>query len=102
GGDVDVVAVLESVTALGIEQRGAEGIADAAGDRSELVAVGGRNRAEREHHAVIVVGQPAVFGLDAEHDVVAEFVIRAALDAAEETAIAAAEAAVAGERATDV
>src|SRR5258707_7373269 len=98
----EVVAVFKGVTALGVKQRRAPGVAKPAGDRSELVAVGGHENAAGEDHAVVVVAEPAVLGFDTDDPARSELIIGAALHAAEEAAIAAREAVVARERATEM
>src|SRR5882762_1933606 len=102
GGHVDVVAVLPGITALGVKQRRTPGVAEPAGDRSKLVVVRGDQHAAREQHASVAAAKPAVLGFDTEDPGGGELIIEAALHAAEETAIVAAQAVVARERAADV
>src|SRR5712691_1646722 len=102
GGHADVVAVLPGITALGVKQRRTPGVADPAGDRSKLVVARGDQEAAREQHASVAAAEPAVLGFDTEDPGGGELIIEAALHAAEETAIVAAQAVVARERAADV
>src|SRR6266576_6517378 len=99
---IEVVAILPSITALGVEQRRAPGVAEAAGDRSKLIAVGGHENAAGEQHAVVAVAEPGVLGFDTDNPTRGELIIGAALHAAEEAAIVAIKAIVAGERAAEV
>src|ERR1700730_15807204 len=102
-GYVEVVTVLPGITALGVKQRRAPGIAEPAGDRSKLIVLGGDQHAAREDHAVVVVvAQPAVLGFGTENPALGELIIGTTLHAAEEAAIVAGQAVVARERAADV
>src|SRR5713101_1615949 len=93
GGHADVVAVLPGITALGVKQRRAPGVAEPAGDRSKLIVLGGYQHAAREQHpVVVVVAQPAVLGFDTENPALGELIIETALHAAEEAAIVARQA----------
>src|SRR5260370_18826894 len=98
----EVVAILPPITALGVEQSRAPGIAEAAGDRSKLVAVGGDENAAGEQHAGGAVAEPGILGFDTDNPARGELVIGAALQAAEEAAIGAPQAIVAAEQATEV
>src|SRR5262249_9639507 len=100
--NIDIRIVTPSVTALGVEQARTPSVADPAGDRAELVIVSRDHAAAGEADAGGVAVQPAVLGLDADHAVGGELVVEAALPAAEERGVAAGEAVVAGEGATDM
>ena len=99
---VKVVPILPGKTALGVKQRRTPGIAEAAGDRSKLIAVGGHENAAWEQHAVVAVAEPGVLGFDTDNPARGELIIGAALHAAEEAAIIAIKAVVAGKSAAEV
>src|SRR6185437_914837 len=101
-GNAEVRAVAPGITALGVKQGRTLGVAEAAGHRAELVGAAGYPRTGREHDSRIVAAEPAILGFGAEHPIGRELIVVAALHAAEETAVAAFEAAVAGKRAADV
>src|SRR5260370_267763 len=101
-GYAEIVPIVPGITALGVEQCRAPGIAKPTGDRSKLVAIGGDESAEREEHAGIVAAQPAVLGFDTQDPAGGELIIKTALHAAEEAGIAARQAIVARESAADV
>src|SRR6195256_2925180 len=101
-GYVEVVTVLPGITALGVKQRRTPGVAEPAGDRSKLIVVRGDQHAAREQHASVAAAKPAVLGFDTEDPGGGALIIEAALHAAEETAVVAAQAVVARERAANV
>src|SRR5580704_229068 len=98
----DIGIVAPGVTALGVEQSGAPGVAGAAGDRAELVAIGRDQAATRKRHAGVVAVHPAILGFDAHHAIGRELVVEAALHAADEAGVAASEVVVAGKSAADM
>src|SRR5438034_7510884 len=100
--DVEVVAILPAITALGVKQRRAPGVAEATGDRSKLVAVGGHENAAGEQHAIVAVAEPGVLGFDTDNPARGELIIGAALHATEEAAVVAVQAIVASESAADM
>src|SRR5215468_1775084 len=99
--DAEVV-VAPGVAALGIEQRRAPGVADAAGYRAELVGVGGYQRARRKQDTVPGAGQPGILGLQTHYPIGRELVVEAALDTAKEACVVAPERIVAGKRSTNM
>src|SRR5579872_2824560 len=98
GVDDRLVVVGKAVAALYVDQAGTPSITEAAGQRAEPVLVVGIDGAAGENDAAIVAGNPAVLGLGTNHPVRAELVIGAALQAAEEPAVAV----VAGRQATEI
>src|SRR5262249_17842752 len=78
----DIGVVQPGVTALGVQQSRTPSVADAAGDRAELIGIGGDQGAAGERHAGIVAVHPAVLGLDTDHANGCELVVEAALHAA--------------------
>src|SRR4029077_5819758 len=99
----DVVVAAPGVTALGVEQCRAPGVAEPTGDRTKLIGIGGHQSAAREQHAATAVaGQPAVLSLCPDHPVRRELIVEAALRAAEESAVAVLQAGATRERASDM
>src|SRR5690348_14462377 len=90
--DADAVigAIAPGVTALGVKQGRPQRIAEPTGRRAKLIGVAAHERTARQHHTrVAISGEPAVLGFSADHPVVRELIVEAALHTAEETAIAA-------------
>src|SRR5205085_2311743 len=82
-----LVVVGEGIAALHIEQPRTPGVADAAGHRAEPALIVVIGEAAGEYRADIAA-EPAVLSFGADHPVRSELVIRAALQTAEETAVA--------------
>src|SRR5436305_1716184 len=75
------------VATLAIEQRRPPSVAEPASDRTKLVVMRRHQGASGKQHAVIVViGEPGVLRLGAQHPVAGELVVEAALHAAHEAA----------------
>ena len=88
GADADIAVVAPGVAALGVEQCRPPSVAEPAGDRAELVGIGGDQSARRKQHAIIVaVREPVVLGLGTDHPVRRELVVEAALHAAHEPGV---------------
>src|SRR5436305_6957124 len=98
----DIRVVAPCVAALGVEQRRTPGVPEPAGDRAELVVMGGHERVAREEHTAVTVREPTVLGFRAHHPVCRELIVEAALRAAQKSCAASFQAIIAAECAAEM